>query len=324
VQASMLVGETRDIMLFDVVPLTLGVETTGGVFTPIIDRNQTLPYKKVRMFTTSEDAQDEIEVVVLQGERPMAKDNKRLGSFVLTDIPLAGVGIPKIEVSFEVSLDGTLEVTAKDWATRRSQSIRVENASTLEDEEVDRAVAQAAKLWLTDQEQIENAENTYAAEKLASQTTELILARGHKVPIDTQQSLWEVVGRLEKAVAVKEEIDYPALKELVKESRFELMTAAPRIMGNQVAPDGMPGPGMRRESGGVTGSDASDLPKWVPTQQDWKRRAAEVEDEVRKKSAVAVEKAKVKKAEQEARQARRAKAEEAGDQASKAEPSVPA
>jgi hypothetical protein len=143
--------------------------------------------------------------------------------------------------------------------------------------------------------------------------------------VDTQKSLWQVVGRLEKAVAVKEEIDHPALKELVKDARFELMRAGERIWGNQVAPDGMPGPGKRRESGGVTGSDASDLPKWVPTNQDWQRRAAEVEESLRKKKAEVMEKAKAKKAEREAREAREARIAKAeGGQASKAEPSVPA
>jgi len=325
VQASMLIGETRDIMLFDVTPLTLGVETNGGVFTPLINRNQTLPHKKVMMFTTSENAQDEIEVIVLQGERPMAKDNKRLGSFVLDNIPPAPIGVPKIEVSFEIGLDGILEVTAKDWATRRTQSIRVENASTLKEEEVDRVLKESTKMWLTDWERMENAENEYAAERLASQTTELILNRPDRVPLDVQQTLWEVVGRLEKAVAVKEEIDYPALKKLVKESRYELMKAGERIYGNQVAPDGMPGPGKRRESGGVTGSDASDLPKWVPTQQDWKRRSEEVEESVRKKKVEAEEKARAKRAEREARKARREAAEAAAaSKAEPAEPSVPA
>ncbi|CAK0869849.1 unnamed protein product, partial [Prorocentrum cordatum] len=110
VQASMLIGETRDIMLFDVTPLTLGdVSSPSVVVMPLINRNQTLPHKKVMMFTTSENAQDEIEVIVLQGERPMAKDNKRLGSFVLDNIPPAPIGVPKIEVSFEIGLDGILE-----------------------------------------------------------------------------------------------------------------------------------------------------------------------------------------------------------------------
>ncbi|CAL1126558.1 unnamed protein product [Cladocopium goreaui] len=130
VQAAMISGEVKDIMLIDVTPLTLGVETEGGVFSEVLPRGSAVPWQAKRIFTTSADAQDAIEVVVLQGERPLAKDNKKLGMFRLDDIPAAPKGVPKIEVTFDINVEGILTVSAKDWGTSQEKSIRIEETGT--------------------------------------------------------------------------------------------------------------------------------------------------------------------------------------------------
>merc|ERR1711934_383965 len=141
VQAGVLAGEVKDILLLDVTPLSLGVETLGGVTTKIIARNTTIPTKKSEIFSTAIDNQENVEIQVLQGEREMAVDNKSLGKFRLDGIPLAPRGIPQIGVSFDIDVNGILSVTAKDKATNIEQSITIENASTLDETEIEKMVS---------------------------------------------------------------------------------------------------------------------------------------------------------------------------------------
>ncbi|MFN3947835.1 MAG: molecular chaperone DnaK, partial [Aquificaceae bacterium] len=143
IQAGVLSGEVKEILLVDVTPLSLGVETYGGVMTVLIQRNTPIPYKKCEVFTTASDYQTEVEIHVLQGERPLAKDNKSLGKFYLTGIPPAPRGVPKIEVCFDIDVDGILHVTAKDLGTGKEQSIRVQASSGLTQEEIDRMIKEA-------------------------------------------------------------------------------------------------------------------------------------------------------------------------------------
>lgn len=143
IQAGVLSGEVKEILLVDVTPLSLGVETYGGVMTVLIPRNTPIPYRKCETFTTASDYQTEVEIHVLQGERPMARDNKSLGKFYLTGIPPAPRGVPKIEVCFDIDVDGILHVTAKDLGTGKEQSIRVQASSGLTQEEIDRMVKEA-------------------------------------------------------------------------------------------------------------------------------------------------------------------------------------
>ena len=152
VQAGILAGEVKDILLLDVTPLSLGVETLGGVTTKIIARNTTIPTKKSEIFSTAIDNQENVEIQVLQGEREMAVDNKSLGKFRLDGIPLAPRGVPQIEVSFDIDVNGILSVTAKDKATNIEQSITIENASTLDDTEIDKMVSDAEKYEEIDKE----------------------------------------------------------------------------------------------------------------------------------------------------------------------------
>merc|ERR1712210_74574 len=162
-------GEIKDILLLDVTPLSLGVETLGGVMTTIISRNTTIPVKKSETFSTAVDNQPNVEIHVLQGEREMASDNKSLGTFRLDGIPSAPRGVPQIEVTFDIDANGILSVTAKDKATNKQQSITITGASTLEKDEVDRMVNEAEANAAADQEKMEKTDLKNGADSLCYQ-----------------------------------------------------------------------------------------------------------------------------------------------------------
>ena len=145
IQAGVLGGEVKDILLLDVTPLTLSVETLGGVATPLIERNTTIPTRKSQIFSTARDSQTQVEIHVLQGERPMAADNKSLGHFILDGIPPAPRGVPQIEVTFDIDANGILKVTALDKATGRSQHITITASSGLNDSEVEQMRKEAER-----------------------------------------------------------------------------------------------------------------------------------------------------------------------------------
>jgi len=254
VQAGMIVGEVQDITLIDVTPLTLGVETNGGVFSPVIERNTAIPTKQFRLFTTSADAQDSIEVRVLQGERALAADNKELGTFRLDGLPPAPVGIPKIEVTFEVDRDGILSVSAKDWATKLTQDIRIVGTQELEDREKQNVLEEAADSYLKDEIAKDELDLRFSAECLIRQTWERLAELGDRVPVDSLEALEPKLEALQKASDEQREGgDHTELRERVKDVRFELMKLGPRVWGKQVAPDNQPGPARPRAPGGVAG-----------------------------------------------------------------------
>ena len=145
VQAGVLTGETKDVVLLDVTPLTLGVETLGGVMTPLIPRNTTIPTSKSEVFSTAQDNQTQVEIHILQGERPLARDNKSLGRFILEGIPPAPRGVPQIEVAFDIDANGILTVTAKDKATGKTQSIKITGSTGLTKEEIEKMKDEAEK-----------------------------------------------------------------------------------------------------------------------------------------------------------------------------------
>lgn len=255
VQAAMISGEVKDIMLIDVTPLTLGVETEGGVFSEVLPRGSAVPWQAKRIFTTSADAQDAIEVVVLQGERPLAKDNKKLGMFRLDDIPAAPKGVPKIEVTFDINVEGILTVSAKDWGTSQEKSIRIEDTASLEDREVQRILDEAEEKWNEDEEAKFQLELRYAAANLLEQTDLNLVELGYKAPTDARLVLEPKMEEVKVclAEAEAEEQDYFKLMDAVDSLRFELMKLGLRVYGKQVAPDGAPGPAKPRREGGVTG-----------------------------------------------------------------------
>merc|ERR1712146_721488 len=169
VQAGVLGGEVKDILLLDVTPLSLGVETLGGVTTKIIRRNTIIPTKQSETFSTAVDNQPNVEIHVLQGEREFAKDNKSLGTFRLDGIAPAARGVPQIDVTFDIDANGILSVTAKDKATNKQQSITISGASTLEKDEVDRMVQDAEANAAADKEKIEQIEVKNQAETISYQ-----------------------------------------------------------------------------------------------------------------------------------------------------------
>jgi len=258
VQASMIVGEVVDIMLIDVTPLTLGVETNGGVFSPIVERNTAIPVKQTRIFTTSEDCQDSIEVVVLQGERPMAADNTKLGTIRLEGIPPAPEGVPQIEVTFKINRDGMLSVSARDWATRTMKEITIEGTQELDDAEVQRTMLEADGHWGDDENRKHAADLVHSAECLVRQTHFNLEDLGDRVPLERKQATLHVLQRVEKLLKQHEDgEDLTELETAVTDFRFELMKLGQRVYGKQLAPDRQPGPAMPRPVGGVAGGGTS-------------------------------------------------------------------
>nr|MBC7244873.1 molecular chaperone DnaK [Chloroflexota bacterium] len=193
IQAAVLGGEVRDVLLLDVTPLTLGIETLGGVATPIIERNTTIPTRKSQIFSTAADGQTSVEIHVVQGERPMAADNKTLGRFILDGIPPAPRGIPQIEVTFDIDADGILHVSAQDKATGREQKITITASSGLTKEEVERMVREAERHAEEDRRRKEEAEARNNADSMAYTAEKTLRELGDKVPANIRS---EVEGKI--------------------------------------------------------------------------------------------------------------------------------
>ncbi|MFA4016828.1 MAG: hypothetical protein RUDDFDWM_001939 [Candidatus Fervidibacterota bacterium] len=181
IQAAILTGKMEDVVLLDVTPLSLGVETLGGIMTVLIPRNTTIPTRKSEIFTTAADYQDTVEIKVYQGERPMAADNKLLGRFHLTGIPPAPRGVPRIEVTFDIDANGILHVSAKDLATGREQSITITESSSLSRDEIDRMIKEAEQFAEQDRKRRELAETRNEADNLIYQTERLLREHGDKI-----------------------------------------------------------------------------------------------------------------------------------------------
>jgi molecular chaperone DnaK len=181
IQAGVLAGEVKDVLLLDVTPLSLGIETMGGVMTRLIDRNTTIPTSKSQVFSTASDTQTQVEVHVLQGERDFATDNKTLGKFILDGIPPAPRGIPQIEVTFDIDANGILDVKAKDRATSREQQVRITASSMLSKSDVDRMVNEAAVHADEDKKRKEEVETRNQADALAYQAERTLKDLGDKV-----------------------------------------------------------------------------------------------------------------------------------------------
>merc|ERR1712070_649447 len=200
VQAGVLAGEVKDILLLDVTPLSLGVETLGGVTTRIIPRNTTIPTKKSETFSTAVDNQPNVEIHVLQGEREFAKDNKSLGTFRLDGIAPAARGVPQIEVTFDIVANGILSVTAKDKATNKQQSITITGASTLEKDEVDRMVQEAEVNAAADKEKSSQIETKNQADSVCYQTKKQIEELGTNIEPSEKEKIEQMIEELRAAV----------------------------------------------------------------------------------------------------------------------------
>lgn len=201
IQGAVLAGEVKDVLLLDVTPLSLGIETLGGVFTAMIPRNTTIPTKKSEIFSTAADSQTAVTIRVGQGERQMFADNRELGRFELMGIPPAPRGVPQIEVTFDIDANGILHVTAKDKATNKEQQIRIESSSGLNKDEIDRMVNQAQEHAEEDKKRREKIDTKNQAESLAYQTEKNIKEFGDKVDADSKSRLEGEMQKLKDAIA---------------------------------------------------------------------------------------------------------------------------
>ncbi|MFS8783369.1 molecular chaperone DnaK, partial [Synechococcus sp. R6-7] len=200
IQAGVLAGEVKDVLLLDVTPLSLGVETLGGVATKLIPRNTTIPTRKSEIFSTAEDGQTSVEIHVVQGERELARDNKSLGRFKLDGIPPAPRGVPQIEVTFDIDANGILKVTAKDKGSGKEQSISITGASTLDSKEVERMIAEAEKYAAEDRARREKIERRNKADSLAYQAERQLKELGDKISSSKRSQIETLVRELREAI----------------------------------------------------------------------------------------------------------------------------
>ncbi len=200
IQAGVLQGDVKDVLLLDVTPLSLGIETLGGVATKLIERNTTIPTNKSQVFSTAADNQPAVDIHVLQGERPMAKDNKTLGKFQLTDIPAAPRGVPQIEVTFDIDANGIVHVTAKDLGTGKSQNITIKNNEGLTEEDIDRMVKEAEENKEQDEKRKQEAETRNEADQLVFQTNKAIKDLGDDVDENEKKDAEEKIDAVKKAL----------------------------------------------------------------------------------------------------------------------------
>ena len=209
IQGGVLSGQVKDVLLLDVTPLTLGIETLGGVSTPLIKRNTTVPTSAAQVFSTAADNQTSVEINILQGEREMASDNKSLGRFILDGIPTAHRGVPQIEVTFDIDANGLLHVSAKEKVTGKEQKITITGSTGLDKNEVERIVKEAEANREADKNRKEEAESRNHAETLIHQAKKAIIEAGDKLPAEMKTEVEEKIKSLEDVLptANKEELD---------------------------------------------------------------------------------------------------------------------
>lgn len=210
IQGAVLAGEVKGIVLLDVTPLTLSIETLGGVATPLISANTTIPTKKSQIFSTAADNQTAVEIVVVQGERPLAKDNTSLGRFMLEGIPPAPRGMPQIEVTFDIDSNGILNVTAKDLATNKQRGITITSSTKLSKEEINRMKEEAKKYEEEDKKKKEEIETINNAESLSYSTEKTLADYGDKIPQDIKDN---INGKLKDLKDEIQKKDVQAIKE---------------------------------------------------------------------------------------------------------------
>jgi len=219
IQGAVLGGEMKDVLLLDVTPLTLGIETMGAVATPLIERNTTIPTSKSQIFSTASDSQPAVEIHVLQGERPLARDNRTLGRFILDGIPPAPRGVPQIEVTFDIDANGILTVTAKDKATSKSQNITIKDTSALSKEEIERMKKEAEAHAVEDRKQKEIIDLRNQADTIIYSVEKTLREAGEKVSSAVKKAVEEKLEALKK---VKDGSDEPAIRKALDELQQEI------------------------------------------------------------------------------------------------------
>ena len=240
IQAGVLTGEVKDVVLLDVTPLTLGIETLGGVATPLIERNTTIPAKKSQVFSTAADGQTSVEIHVVQGERQMASDNKTLGRFTLSGIAPAPRGIPQIEVTFDIDANGIVKVSAMDKGTGKEANITITASTNLSEEEVDKAVKEAEKFAEEDKKRKESIETKNNADQLAYQTEKQLEELGDKVSADDKA---KITAKLDALKAVKDGEDLEVIKKATEELTQEFYAISSKMYADAQGTAGAQGAG---------------------------------------------------------------------------------
>ncbi len=255
IQAGVLAGEVKDILLLDVTPLSLGVETLGGVMTKIIPRNTTIPTKKSEVFSTAVDGQTNVEIHILQGEREMSSDNKSLGTFRLDGIPPAPRGVPQIEVTFDIDANGILNVTAKDKGTGKEQSISITGASTLPKDDVERMVKEAERNASADKERREKIDRKNQADSLSYQAEKQLKELGDKVPAADKTKAEGLIKDLKDAVAKEDDERIKTLMPELQQTLYSIGSNIYQQAGGGAAPGDDGGAGGAGPTGGSGGGD---------------------------------------------------------------------
>jgi molecular chaperone DnaK len=263
IQGGVLTGEVKDVLLLDVTPLSLGIETLGGVFTRLIDANTTIPTRKSETFSTAADSQPSVEIHILQGERPMARDNKTIGRFHLDGIPSAPRGVPQIEVTFDIDANGILNVSAKDKGTGKEQKIRIEASSGLTDAEIQRMRDEAKANEEQDKQERERVDKVNAADSMIFSTEKQLSEYGDKIPADKKAAIEGALGKLKEA---HKSADLAAIDSATKELNDAWQAASQDIYAQQGQAQGEaqqqagnPGAGAGAGQQGAQGDNVTDV-----------------------------------------------------------------